>query len=122
MTKVKITTFTDRFSKLVSDYVDGGGTQQEFAKLLGVSRQTIGAWANGDRSPKQPTVEFIADKLDVDVAWLYGFDVEKKPAHRQEPTPKHRILFDRTKELTDKQMDIVIGVVDGLLEKDDDNI
>jgi transcriptional regulator with XRE-family HTH domain len=77
MSGKQITDFTKRFAELYSEFVYDGGTQQEFAKIIGVSRQTIGAWLSGDRSPKRPTVENIATKFGVNLAWLNGFDVKK---------------------------------------------
>ncbi len=82
----KTSDFTRRFAELYSDFVYGGGTQQEFAKIIGVSRQTVGAWVNGDRSPKRPTVENIASKFGVSIAWLNGFDVEKEASNAALPS------------------------------------
>jgi len=114
MTGKKVTSFTERFSQLCDEFINGGGTQQEFAALLGVSRQTIGAWCNGDRSPKQPTVVFIADKLEVDIAWLNGFDVERQKPHTNgdltalreqlRRQPGMRILFDASKGATEQDL------------------
>lgn len=73
----KVSSFSQRFAQLFNEYIDNGGTQQELAKVLGVSRQTVGAWCTGERSPKQPTVEAIANKFHVDIAWLSGYDVQR---------------------------------------------
>lgn len=118
MTGEKVASFTQRFSQLCDEYVNDGGTQQQFASLLGVSRQTIGAWCSGDRSPKQPTVMFISDKLGVDIAWLNGFDVPRTKLFVQSSTngdlsslreqlrrqPGMRILFDAGKNSTEEDL------------------
>ena len=89
--------------------------QSDIVSRLGVSSATASDWANGKKYPRVDAMQALADLLEVEMSDLTG-----KSANP--PSRKHRILFDRTKELTDKQMDIVMNVVDGLLGKDDDGI
>lgn len=126
----KITNFSSRFSLLCQEYAENGGTQQEIAKLLGVSRQTVGAWATGERSPKRPTIEFIASKFNVDLAWLNGFDVEKhtnvetngdmnslrEQLRRQ---PGMRILFDASKGATEQDLLDAAALIEGFKRRRD---
>lgn len=42
-----------------------GLTQNQLGKKLGVSGAMIAAWENGKRNPKYPTIEKIADALEV---------------------------------------------------------
>ena len=71
--------------ELVSDFKtrlkealeEKGKNYTDFAKELGVSKQTISAWLKGERSPKSPTATQVALKLNVSPAWLSGFDVPR---------------------------------------------
>lgn len=45
------------------------------ADSLGVSKQTISAWRNGTRSPKQSMLEIIAAKYGTSISWLMGWDL-----------------------------------------------
>ena len=44
------------------------GTQTEIGRKIGVSRQLIGAWINGDRNPKLSNVQKIATALNCSVS------------------------------------------------------
>lgn len=44
------------------------GTQTEIGRKIGVSRQLIGAWINGDRNPKISSVRKLAEALGCTVA------------------------------------------------------
>lgn len=92
-----------------------GITQSDIVSRLGVSSATASDWATGKKYPRVDAMQALADLLEVEMTELTGKTVNP-------PSRKHRILFDRTKELTDKQMDIVLGVVDGLLGKENDSI
>lgn len=49
-----------------------GMTQDQLAKVLKVSRSTIGMYEKGDREPDYETLEAIADYFNVDVDYLLG--------------------------------------------------
>lgn len=58
-----------------------GLTQEELAKLLGVTFAMIGQYERGERNPKKETIQRIADALNVNVGELiYGADIKlEKP-------------------------------------------
>lgn len=47
-------------------------TQEEFAKLSGISRSAIGMYESGRREPNFKTLELIADFFNVDMDYLLG--------------------------------------------------
>ena len=59
--------FTERFRSL-----QGDRTNTEFADFLGLSRQTVGFYCNGDRLPDVVTLKQIAGKCGVTTDWLLG--------------------------------------------------
>ena len=59
--------FTERFREL-----QGEKTNTEFADFLGISRQTVGFYCNGDRVPDALTLIKISQKCDVSADWLLG--------------------------------------------------
>lgn len=72
--------------KLVSSFKDrlkeasDGRSLTEIAASIGLSKQAISAYITGTRVPKRPTVVALANLLNVDVCWLFGYDVPKIPA------------------------------------------
>lgn len=59
--------FTERFREL-----QGDRSNTEFADFLGISRQTVGFYCNGDRVPDALTLVKIAKKCEVSSDWLLG--------------------------------------------------
>lgn len=49
-----------------------GLTQDELAKILKISRSTVGMYENGSREPDYETLESIADFFNVDIDYLLG--------------------------------------------------
>ena len=92
--RLKITTFRERFSDLCES---NPMSDTALAEKLHVSKQTVSAWRNGTRSPKEPTVIAIANHFGVNVAWLLGFDVGKFPED-EKPEPKDAGNFPQTEE------------------------
>jgi len=80
--RMKITTFNDRFDTLCSE---SSLNDIQIAQRLGVSKQTISAWRSGQRSPKPPTITTISAYFHVSIRWLMGFDV---PRYEEDATAK----------------------------------
>lgn len=68
--------FTERFRELQEDR-----SNTEFADFLGISRQTVGFYCNGDRVPDALTLIKIAQKCQVSTDWLLGLtsDIDRRP-------------------------------------------
>ncbi len=50
----------------------GGMSSTEFAKKVGLSRQTVGFYLNGDRIPDSESLLQICEKCEVSADWLLG--------------------------------------------------
>lgn len=66
--------FTKRFREL-----QGDRTNTEFADYLGISRQTVGFYCNGDRIPDAQILRDIAKKCNVSSDWLLGLTDIRNP-------------------------------------------
>ncbi len=51
----------------------------DFAKFLGMSRQTVGFYLNGDRIPDMLGLKQIAEECNVSADWLIGLTDEQTP-------------------------------------------
>lgn len=65
--KIRFPEFRDKFMEL-----QGSMTDVEFGKKLGISRQTVGFYRNGDRIPDALGLRDIAQKCDVSADYLLG--------------------------------------------------
>lgn len=101
-----------------------GYTQHKLADALGTSQSSIAAWEVGTREPDFRTIERIANFFHVPMsALLPSSDVDSDyitqvAGHLQE-NPKLRMLFDRSRYLSDSDLDAVLGVVAALRKERD---
>ncbi len=83
----------------------------DMANILNVTRSTISQYLSGKNEPRQERVSEIAEKFNVNEAWLLGFDVPMERTDKQELKNSGIILFsERLKEAMDsrniKQIDL----------------
>ena len=64
--------FTERFREL-----QGKQSNTEFSNFLGISRQSVGFYLNGDRVPDALTLAKIAKKCKVSTDWLLGLSITR---------------------------------------------
>lgn len=65
-----------------------GMNQSELREILDFSKSTMSSYWNDVRSPKQNVISYISEKLNVNEAWLLGYDIqmEKSPVSNAEST------------------------------------
>lgn len=71
--KSRLPVFTKRFREL-----QGERSNKEFADFLGMSRQTVGFYCNGDRIPDAIGIKVIAEKCGVSADYLLGLSMSDK--------------------------------------------
>ena len=76
-----VATLAERLSMLLES---DPRSSTRIAADIGISKQALSYYRNGDRSPKASTALRIANYYGVDVVWLMGYDVPQRP----EPTPE----------------------------------
>ena len=70
----------------------------DLVRITGIPKGTMSQYLSGKYEPSQPRTELIAKALNVDEAWLMGYDVEKYPL-KAENQPKELPLAADIKEL-----------------------
>lgn len=76
----KPSTFAERL-KTALDYRQM--TKAELSRLAGISKSSLTRYANGDWEAKQDSIYAIAQALDVNEAWLMGYDAPMERAYSQ---------------------------------------
>lgn len=116
-------------------------SQPNLAKKLNKSESTIQMWETNYRSPTMGTVQQIADIFDVPINDLVNVDLENykevdkstyygdydEVVEYLKDNPEHldvykrilnddhfALLFDKTKDLTPEEIDVIISVIIGL--------
>jgi len=68
-----VSTFSERLKEALGDC-----SATEFAEKISMSKQTISAYLTEKRKPKKPTLATIAKALNVNEAWLLGYNSPKE--------------------------------------------
>lgn len=112
-----------------------GLTQDELAKILKISRSTIGMYENGSREPDYETLESIADFFNVDIDYLLGRtskttiipdthyyfnDDARDLAQFMFENPEYKVLFDASRKVKREDIDFVKQMIDRMRGDSDD--
>jgi len=111
--------FKDRLKYL---RLSKGMSQVELAEALGVSHASIGMYESGQRVPRDNIREVIADYFNVDTGYLMGLDrtlfyVDPTTVSAQGLLAKNPKLADvvfACEGLSDKEIDFILGQIEGL--------
>lgn len=87
-------------------------TQGELGEAVGVGKSTVSEWEHNKRSPSIDAMQAIAAALQTTTAHLAGWDEPQK-----QESPKLAILFKRSRALNEKQLDIVMSIVDEMAQE-----
>lgn len=103
--------------------VQRGYTQERLAKALQTSQAAITAWERGTREPDFRTIKRIAEFFSVPMSALlpsedlYQDDEVQQMAESLHLNPKLRLLFDRTKNFDDQDMDTMLSVAESITRR-----
>lgn len=64
----------------------GGTSLTSLAVSIGISKQSVSAYIKGTRKPKRFVIEAIARELNVNPAWLCGYDAPRYLPAAAEPS------------------------------------
>ena len=107
--------------------IERGLSQMELARGLQTSQAAITAWENSKRTPGFETVQRIAAFFRVPLSSLIKSESEMDSdslsviAEAIQMNPRLRVLFDRSKFLSDSDLDAVIGVVNAISKERNDD-
>lgn len=107
--------------------IERGLSQMELAKALKTSQAAITSWENGKRIPGIVAVQKMADFFRVPLSLFAQPDSAPDTASVNSVSesiisnPKLRILFDRSKYLSEEDLDTVISVVNAISKERKDD-
>ena len=129
---------TERIKTLAQRLAEGleirNMKQIELSEKTGISRGAISSYLTGRWEPKQNNIYLIAKALNVNEAWLMGYDVPyQKSTSSQEgyytdpetaayaeelrTNPNLRIMFSAAKDITKEQMQKTVEYIEFLKSK-----
>lgn len=113
--------------KLRNIRLQRGLTQTELAERLQTSQSSITSWENGRREPDFRTIQRLADFFNVPITALLPSDdtVDKSfadsLAESLHANPKLRMLFDKTRYLSNEDIDVILGVANAISKERNDD-
>ena len=105
-----------------------GYSQMKFAEAIGfgVTQAAVSAWEVGIREPELYVIFSIAEKFKVPVSTLIPLeesgteeDVVQKAIDMLHSNPRLCVTFDKTKYFDEKQMGVVMSVIDAIAKESD---
>lgn len=89
--------------------------QSELCKLANVPKSSLSLYLSGAYEPKQDRIYAMAKALNVDEAWLMGYDVpmEKEKTSPEEPklSEGERMLLDLFRQVPGEQQQLVLQMI-----------
>ena len=106
--------------------IQRGLTQQKLAKEMHMSQASITAYETGYREPSFEIVRKFSEYFDVPPSVLMPFgevsdeEYVQRVAESLHANPKLRTLFDRSKNLSDSDLDAVLAVLGAIQRERND--
>ena len=104
-----------------------GYSQDRFAKEIGSNQVNVSAWELGTRRPYLDTIKHIAETFNVPLSSLISIedsgmdeDYVREIADMLQRDPKIRLLFDKTKYMSQSDIDAVLNVVKAITKERND--
>ena len=93
-----------------------GIKQSDLCKLANIPKSSLSLYLSGAYEPKQDRVYSIAKALNVNEAWLMGYDVPmetKKPSPISEPplTEEEEVLLSLFRRVPEDQQQLVLRLI-----------
>lgn len=82
--------------------------QVELGKAIGVTHATISRYLSAQLDPRSNRLHAMAKVLDVNPAWLYGFDDNMT----EDEAKKRQIKVDYLVSLPDEKLDLLIEIAE----------
>lgn len=112
----KVTTSGNRIKELII-YLDISLTQMSLK--TGIEKSSLSHYINNKRVPRQDRISIIAEKYNVNPAWLMGYDVPMKD--KPETTDRLLAYYRKLSELKPDEQEIIFNQIDFLRGRNDEN-
>ena len=118
MYKERIASCGQRISKALTIR---GMRQAELCKLANVPKSSLSLYLSGAYEPKQDRIYAMAKALNVDEAWLMGYDVpmnkEKIPPEEPRLSEGETMLLDLFRRVPEEHQQLVLQMIRAALDK-----
>lgn len=118
-------------SRLKEARLRRGLTQEDLARAIGVTKGAIGNYETGVSSPKESVLIKLMSALGIDANYLYqdyvdfsddnDHDIIAQITQSLQHNPKLGLLFDRSRKMSERDLDAVLGIVEAILKERDDD-
>ncbi len=100
-------------------------TQEELAKMVGVTPSAIGNYENGVSCPKEQVLYKLFDALDCDANYLYQDELSNSSEDKDllrylqhlRTRPELKMLFSVTKNATKEEIEKAVKIIETMLGK-----
>ena len=99
-------------------------TQEDLAKMVGVTKGAIGNYETGVSSPKETILVKLMDVLGIDANYLYQDFIRRSDENQARlealhQNPRLGLLFDRSSKMKPEDVDVMIRFAEGILRERD---
>ena len=113
--------FVENLTRLMRER---GIEQSDIVAALGFTASTVSDWVNGKKYPRVDRMQMLADFFGVPMSVL---TIQQSPnrdriheiSESLQHSPKLGLLFDRSRKMSEQDLDAVLGVVDAILRERD---
>lgn len=114
--------FVENLTRLMRER---GIDQSAIASSLGLTASTVSDWVNGKKYPRVDSMQRLADFFGVPMSAL---TIQQSPdrdriheiSESLQHNPKLGLLFDRSRKMSERDLDAVLGIVEAILKERDD--
>lgn len=115
--------FVENLTRLMRER---GIDQSAIASSLGLTASTVSDWVNGKKYPRVDSMQRLADFFGVPMSAL---TIQQSPdrdriheiSESLQHNPKLGLLFDRSRKMSERDLDAVLGIVEAILKERDDD-
>lgn len=115
--------FVENLTRLMRER---GIDQSAIASALGLTASTVSDWVNGKKYPRVDSMQRLADFFGVPMSAL---TIQQSPdrdriheiSESLQHNPKLGLLFDRSRKMSERDLDAVLGIVEAILKERDDD-
>lgn len=95
-------------------------SQSELVRKTGIGKSSISTYLTGEYEPKQKNLYKIANALNVNEAWLMGFDVPMEKSKQANNINEEQEMLEKFNKLSEAQQKQLINYAEFLLQQQKD--